>query len=402
MISWLIALATVVVGWSLVARRIDRWSVTAPIVFVMAGIGVGFFTEGELVATLNTEDVQRIAEIILAVLLFVDATEVKGGFFGRDVKSAARLLLIALPLSLAFTVLVGAWLLPGVSWPVLLLIACIVIPTDFAPAAAILRDARIPERVRDLLNVEGGYNDGIASPIFIFALVLAGDVSQAETPQEALATSVPHALIAIVVGGVIGVALAVSTNVAEHHGFTTAQAKRMLLVAAPILAYAVSVALHGNGFVSAFVAGIAFNFLRHSEHFHAELEFLDDVAFLLTLAMWFVFGSVAVVALSGGITWGMALFCLLALTLLRMVPVLIAMLRSTFSWQDRVMIGWLGPRGTASIVLGLLAFNVLSGDDEGVVLLTMVVVVLGSVVLHGLGTPIAARRYARGPVTASD
>lgn len=392
----LIALATVVVGWSLVARQFDRWSLTAPIVFVLAGIGIGFFTESELVATLNTEDVQRVAEIILAVLLFVDATEVKGGFFGRDVKSAARLLFIALPLSLACTVLVGAWLLPGVSWAVLLLIACIVIPTDFAPAAAILRDARLPERVRDLLNVEGGYNDGIASPVFIFALVLAGDVSQAESPQEALATAVPHALIAIVVGGVIGAVLAVATNVAEHRGLTTAQAKRMLLVATPLLAYAVSVALHGNGFVSAFVAGIAFNLLRHAENFHHELEFLDDVAFMLTLIMWFVFGSVTVIALSDGIPWRMAVFCLLALTLLRIVPVLVSLLRSTFSWQDRFLIGWLGPRGTASIVLGLLAFNVLSGDDETVVLLTMVVVVLGSVLLHGLGSPITARRYGRG------
>ena len=51
--------------------------------------------------------------------------------------------------------------------------------------------------------------------------------------------------------------------------------------------------------------------------------------------------------------------------------------------QDRLLIGWLGPRGTAAIVFGLLAFNELGGENETVVLLTMVVVVLGSVILHG-------------------
>lgn len=392
MILSLIALAAVVAGWSLVARRFDRLAMTAPVVFVSAGILVGFSTHSELVSTLNTDVAQRIAEIILAVLLFVDATEVKGGFFGHDARSAARLLFIALPLSLALTLAAGEWLLPGVGWPVVLVIACIVIPTDFAPAAAILRDSRIPEKVRDLLNVESGYNDGIVSPVFVFALILAGDASQADSAGEALGTAIPHALIAIAVGGVIGAALAVATNIAEHHDYTTAQAKRMLLVATPLLAYAVSVAAHGNGFVSAFVAGIAFNLLRHSDSFHSELEFLDDVSFLLTLGMWFVFGSVTVVALSGGIPWRMAVFCLLALTLLRMLPVLLSLLRSTFTVQDRLLIGWLGPRGTAAIVFGLLAFNELGGENETVVLLTMVVVVLGSVILHGAGSPLVARR----------
>ena len=47
------------------------------------------------------------------------------------------------------------------------------VPIDFAPAPSIVRDGRIPGRVRDLLNVEAGYGDGIISPIFVFALVVA-------------------------------------------------------------------------------------------------------------------------------------------------------------------------------------------------------------------------------------
>jgi NhaP-type Na+/H+ or K+/H+ antiporter len=394
----LIAVSLVVAAWSLLARRFERWRVTAPMFLVLAGIAVGFLTRDVLAESLNTEAAQHIAEVILAVLLFIDATDIRGGLFGSQPRAAVRVLFIAMPLSLALSVALGLWLLPGLGWAVLLVIACVVVPTDFAPAASILRDQRVPERVRNVLNVEAGYNDGIVSPVFIFALALAADGSRAVTPMEALGSAVPQAIKAILVGVAVGAALALLTNAAERRGEMTHQSKRLILVAAPILAYGLSLAVHGNGFVSAFVCGIAFNVVRRSEALGAELELLDDIGFLLSAVMWFVFGASAVLALSFGVSWAMVLFCLLALTVVRMLPVLVAMIGSRFSWPDRLLVGWLGPRGTTSIVFGLLAFNVLTGDDERAVLLTMVIAVLGSVVVHGVGAPAAARAY-RGSQT---
>jgi len=298
-----------------------------------------------------------------------------------------------MPLSLALSVAAGLWLLPGLSWAVLLIVACVVVPTDFAPAASILRDDRVPVRVRNVLNVEAGYNDGIVSPIFIFALAIAGDRSHADTPIAALGSAVPQAVKAILVGLAVGATLALLINAAERREAMTDQSKRVILVTAPLLAYGLSLALHGNGFVSAFVCGIAFNYLRQSSALRGELALLDDMGFLLSAGMWFVFGAAAVLALSSGVSWTMVVFCLLALTVVRMLPVLIAMLGSPFSWRERLLIGWLGPRGTTSIVFGLLAFNVLVGAAEHAALMTMVVAVLGSVVLHGVGAPAAARAY---------
>ncbi len=60
-----------------------------------------------------------------------------------------------------------------------------------------------------------------------------------------------------------------------------------------------------------------------------------------------------------------------------------------------LLLGWLGPRGASSIVFGLLAFNVIDGSEENTILLILVVVVLGSVVVHGIGAPAAARAIAR-------
>ncbi|RDH78815.1 sodium:proton exchanger [Mycolicibacterium moriokaense] len=395
MLASVIAVALALVAWSLLARRLERWRVTAPMFLVLAGVAVGMFTRDALAESLNTDTAQHIAEIILAVLLFIDATDIRGGLFGREPRTALRVLFVAMPLSLALSVALGLWLLPSLGWAVLLAIACVVVPTDFAPAASILRDPRVPERVRDVLNVEAGYNDGIVSPIFIFALALAGDRSHAATPMDALGSAVPQAIKAVIAGLLVGAALALLTNAAERRGAMTDQSKRVILVAAPMLAYGSSLAVGGNGFVAAFVCGIAFNYLRRSEAMRGELELVDDIGYLLSAGMWFVFGATAVLALTYGVAWGMVLFGVLALTVVRLVPVLIALLGSRFSWPERLLVGWLGPRGTTSIVFGLLAFNVLTGDNEQAVLLATVIAVLGSVVLHGVGAPAAARAFDR-------
>ena len=403
MLLSLVALSLVIAGWALVAKGFERRRLTVPIVFVGAGVLVGLSTHDALATTLNARATEHAAELILSILLFVDATDVRGGLFGRNPRAAARMLLIALPLSMCFAVLLGAWLLPGMSLAVLLLIACIVVPTDFAPAAAILRDTRIPERVRNLLNVEAGYNDGIVSPVFVFALALAGSQSGSDddtgapwsAPGLALRHALPDAVVAVVVGAALGAALAALSNLAQRRGLMTAQSMRVLLVIAPILSHGVSVGLHGNGFVAAFVCGIAFHYLHATGELQRDLELLDDIGFLLTLAMWFVFGSASVLALADGVPWRTLLFCVLALTAVRVAPVVLALTGSGFDLRDRAMVGWLGPRGTPSIVFGLLSYNVLDAGHETRVLLVTTAVVLGSVLLHGIGYPASVQACYR-------
>lgn len=403
MLLSLVALSLVIAGWALVAKGFERRRLTVPIVFVGAGVLVGLSTHDALATALNARATEHAAELILSILLFVDATDVRGGLFGRNPRATARMLLIALPLSMCFAVLLGAWLLPGMSLAVLLLIACIVVPTDFAPAAAILRDTRIPERVRNLLNVEAGYNDGIVSPVFVFALALAGSQSGSDddtgapwsAPWLALRHALPDAVVAVVVGAALGAALAALSNLAQRRGLMTAQSMRLLLVIAPILSHGVSVGLHGNGFVAAFVCGIAFHYLHATGELQRDLELLDDIGFLLTLAMWFVFGSASVLALADGVPWRTLLFCVLALTAVRVAPVVLALTGSGFDLHDRAMVGWLGPRGTPSIVFGLLSYNVLDAGHETRVLLVTTVVVLGSVLLHGIGYPASVQACYR-------
>jgi len=391
----LISLSLLLAVWALSARRLERWRITSPLFLLLAGAVVEYTTHGSLADVLDSETAEQAAKIILAVLLFVDANAMRAGLFGEYPRSATRLLFVALPLSVGFAVLLGLWLLPGLSLATVVVIACIVVPIDFAPAQWIVRPGGVPGRVSDLLNVEAGYNDGILSPIFIFALAVADQHVQAGSVWDEVRQAFPHSAKAILVGLVVGAGLAMAANGAARKGLMTDQSRRLLVVAAPALAYTLTIWWHGNGFVAAFLCGIGYHYYRHSVDAERELELLEDLSFLLTALMWFVFGGVVLIAYwQSNLTVGVVAFCLLALTVVRMLPVLLGMLGSKFTWRERVMLGGLGPRGAAAIVLGLLAFNVLDSPDEDTILLIVVVVVLGSVVLHGFGGPIAARALA--------
>ncbi|MCK2244420.1 MULTISPECIES: cation:proton antiporter [unclassified Crossiella] len=403
--SMLLVAAIAIVVRSLAAARLDRWNIGAPVVMVLVGVAVGALNEDSIAAVLNTEAVQLAAEIILAVLLFVDATEVRGGrLWGGYPGLVARVLLIALPVSLALAALLGWLLFPDLPWPVLLLIAGITVPTDFAAAERLVRDRALSMRVRSVLNVEGGYNDGIVSPLFLFALILAGDESQQRSPLAALATVLPHAVKAVLAGVLLGTVLAWLLAKAHQAGWVTDQSARVAVLLAPLLTYTATVAIDGNGFVASFVCGVAFRYVhrlhkarRIKDHpgdrteiradaLTRDLHLLEDVTTLLTMSMWFVVGIAAVLAFSIGVPWQVVLYCAAALTVIRLVPVLLSLLGSSLSGRERLLVGTLGPRGTTSIVFGLLAFNRLpEGEAADHILLITVVCVLGSVVLHGLG-----------------
>ncbi|WP_226365338.1 cation:proton antiporter [Pseudonocardia sp. ICBG162] len=248
MIPTLLAAAVAAVLCALAARRLERWNIAVPAVMVAAGAVVGLTVEGSVGAVLNTTAAQRVAEIILAVLLFVDATEVRGGrLWGRAPGTAARMLLVAMPLSILATVVVGGLLFPALPWPVLLVLACVVVPIDFASSERVVRDRRLPARLRSALNVEGGYNDGIVSPVFLVALALAGGAAtQGSGPWHALSTAVPHAVTAIVVGLLLGTVLGGALELATVRGATTDRSRRTVVLIAPVATYTAALGLGGT------------------------------------------------------------------------------------------------------------------------------------------------------------
>ena len=390
----LIAAATFLL-WCLLSGRMDQWGVSAPLVMVLAGGAVGVGAHGAIAEALNTGAAQRAAEIILAVLLFVDATHVRGSLLGRHPRLVVRSLLIGIPVGLLLSIVAGWLLLPHLGWSVLLLIACVIAPIDFASAPALLRDRHVPSRVRDVLTVESGYTDGLVTPVFLFALYWAGPGHGDDDPAPALLAAAPQAAIALAVGAGLGIAISVGVQYAERAGLTSDGGRRLAIAATPLLTYAAAVGLGGNGFVAAFVCGIVYR-LRRGTATADDVGLTDDVGFLLTAAMWFVFGSVAVVGLFDGFAWQTAVFVLVALTLIRVLPIGVAMAGSGLPRREVLQLGWLRPRGTSTIVFALIAFNTLpEGPVADLTLGVAVLVVLGSIVLHTVGVPVAIAGHER-------
>ncbi len=405
-------IAVIVVGlvamlaWTLFSARLSRWQVTGPVAMVLCGIALGFIMTDSIVTELDTELAERIVELILAVLLFIDATEVRGGYLGGQRGIVARLLGIALPVSLVLAVLVGLPLLGVSSIAIIVAIALVLIPVDFAPAAGFLRDRMVPSRLRSALSVESGYADAIRAPIFAFALVVVESPEKPHSLLELVEHALPDIGFAIVVGAGVGALTGLLGRIALHRGWVRSEGLRLAAVLIPLVTYACAVALHGNGFVAAFIAGITYRIMRlrgrgggshdgveaRETELRKELRAVEDIGALASLLMWFVFGTVVAIVFLLPLEWLWLLYGLLALTLLRSLPVQLSMLGSGLPFRERAALGFMGPRGTSTIVFGLLAFNAIETDDAIVVLYVMVVTVLGSVILHGLLGPFISRR----------
>jgi sodium/hydrogen antiporter len=379
-----VALATIavlVLAWSLVSKRAERWQVTAP----MAFIGAGAMLAASVGDDLSTATIKYLAEVTLVMVLFHDASTVRLADLRRDPWISVRLLAVGFPLALVMTTAATMWLLPAVGLAGAVLIAGSITPTDAGLGAPTILNPAVPVRVRRALNVESGLNDGLAAPIVLAALsVLVG--SSGEDAGVLGVTALPVAEgLAIGVGlGLLGAVLVDSSRAA---GWSTTRARALAVLALPLLSFALAEILDGNAFIAAFVGGLVFGrFAATVEHEVEVSETLEVAAEIFGSVLWFLAGGLLVLALNDGFEWQWVVLAVAALTVLRVGAVAVSLLRSGFHWPTVLFLGWFGPRGIATIVFGLLAVEELEGDVPlladvgGVLSLT----VLFSVVAHGV------------------
>lgn len=332
-------------------------------------------------------------EVILSVLLFMDALEIRDAP-RRSRTPVLRVLFLALPLSLIAVFFAAMYLLPDVRLSLCLVLACILVPSDLAPTASLLKDRRIPARVRSLLSVESGYNDGIVAPVFLFGLAMLGQGEHADHLLKALQDLVPALAVALVVGAVVGGLLGLGIKSAHAQGWAELPALRLVTLAAPLLAYTLAVHFQANGFVAAFIAGLVFC-TAVGDLVHDLLEFTEGVATFAIMPIWFVLGQLAAFVFQSPPNWPVIALVAVALTVGRAVPVLLATTPSRLTWPERATVAWLGPRGIASVVLALLALQDGTDTQIGIILESVVMVVFCSVMLHGLTAPLIGRAFAR-------
>lgn len=197
----------------------------------------------------------------------------------------------------------------------------------------------------------------------------------------------------VLVGVLVGAAGGWLLELASRRGWAAGSFRPVAVLGLAILAYAGALQAAGNGFIAAFVGGLAFGSMVRDEH-AGNLELVTDAGELLSVVVWFLFGALLLHALEHA-DWRAVVYAVLSLTVVRMLPVALALLGSHLDRATVGVMGWFGPRGLASIVFALLAFDSLDPGDGQTVLATIAVVVLLSVVAHGASASPLARWYAR-------
>jgi NhaP-type Na+/H+ or K+/H+ antiporter len=391
-----LAFLLVVVLWVLVSGRLSRRSVTGPIALTLAGLlaarafGVEF--------ALESETVKLLIELTLAVVLFSDASTIGARWFATEWRYPARLLGIGLPLTILLGTLAALWVFPGTDVWVAFVVAAALAPTDAALGTSIIEDERIPLRFRQVINVESGLNDGLATPVVTFAIagVVATDEGLGGSP---LRDAVVALAVAVAVGALLGVLTGRVTAAAQSKGWALPRLIPIVPLVVAVGSYALVVEIGGNGFVAAFVCGVAFGGTLKPEQHHDRMELTEYVGLLLGFAVWFLFGAALLAEVLPEITSQVIGYALLSLTVLRMLPVAISALGVGLPWDTVALAGWLGPRGLASIVFAILALDDIGGEQGRFVVTVVAVTVALSVLAHGLSAgPLAQWYAARHPV----
>ena len=383
----LTVVAAIVVLWAVISGPAERAGITAPMLFTAGGLAFGGDHAFDI--TLSASTIRVTAEITLVLILFSDAARLRLTSLRHDVGLPARLLGIGLPLTVVLGALFAHLFFGGLTtWFAVLAAACLA-PTDAGLGVGIVTNTSVPSRIRRALNVESGLNDGIIAPLVSLTVaILIGESGRSNGPLL-------HALREIGVGALIGVGAGLAAGwilaLAIRRGWTESGTVVVATPAAAIGTYALAVTLHGNGFVAAFLAGLCFGVFKHQLGARS-LELTEGSGQLLACVVWFAFGAAM---LRPSLSSPDFLRCLgyaaVSLTVVRMLPVCVALFRTHLGTPTVAFIGWFGPRGLASVIFALLAFDQL-GQRAGLVLTVVSVTVGLSILLHGLSAnPLIAR-----------
>jgi NhaP-type Na+/H+ or K+/H+ antiporter len=383
---------TLIFFYSLVSKRLERTVITAPILFTAAG-GVALLLIPELRGRdYNFKLLLQVAEIGLVLLLFTDASKTDLAIL----KSIRALPLRLLSTGMLLTIVLGALAAVGV-FPNLTIweagiLGAILAATDAGLGQIIVSSPRVPMRIRQALNLEAGLNDGLSVPFMLFFIALAE--SGAAGQKGVLGRFIMEQLgYGALIGIGIGLAGGLLLGLAHRRQWIAEPLRKLGVIALPLLCILASEAAGASMFIAAFIAGLAVQvgFREAGRH---SIEFAEDWGQLFNLAVFFLFGLLVARAWTQ-LTPAALLYAALSLTAVRMLPVWLALAGTGLSRATVLFMGWFGPRGLASIVLGLVYLEQeLHNPGEATIRIAVMATVLLSIFAHGLSAMPGMSLYA--------
>lgn len=377
----------VVAIYALMARWIELSVITLPMIFTGLGIALGGTGLDLVPMGAGNEVIHAFVEITLVLVLFSDASGVKRqNLSGGNVTIPLRMLLIGMPLTVVLGTLVAMWVSPNQPWALALLVAAILTPTDAALGQSVVSNPNVPKRISQSINIESGLNDGLAFPIVLLAAITAARATGYEggqAPDNVAVFALLQITVGLLAGAMVGYGAAKLLDFAISRNATTTVAQGLYFLSVAFLAYFGAELVGGNGFIAAFVGGLVFgNTLRAPSVFIR--EFMEGEGQLLTLATFFIFGSVLAPIGLEHASWKTVTLALLFLTVVRMLPIWLSLAGLKLSSYEKIFLGWFGPRGLASILFALLVLEEFPIPGAQELTACVVLTVLISIVLHGV------------------
>ncbi|WMS43705.1 sodium:proton antiporter [Acuticoccus sp. MNP-M23] len=389
--SDLLILAGAVLAFSLLSKKAEDSLVTPPMAFAALGVVVSGAGLGLIELPATSALIHALAEITLILTLFTDASRIDVTELSVQHAIPIRLLLIGLPLA----IIAGtgaAWLLfPALGLWGAAILGVILAPTDAALGQSVVANPRVPQRIRQAINVESGLNDGLAFP----ALLVVAALAQASV-DKSTADFVTFAALQILLGPAAGVFVGWAGSWAAEkalaHDWMAEIYLKIGTLALPLVAYGGAELIGGNGFIAAFACGLVVaarsNAVRAAAGAFGEAE-----GQLLTLIVFTLFGAILLPDIASDVGWRHLLYAVLSLTVLRMVPVALSLVGAPVRPVTVLFIGWFGPRGLASIIYLLLVLEEYDVGDMTDVKATVILTVALSIILHGISASPLAKAY---------
>lgn len=397
-------LTLLVLCYAVVSGLVNKWYVAPALIFVLFGIVLGPFGFGVVETGPDAASFTILAQLALTVILFNQAAELDVARLLSRGHVTFRLLVVGIPLSLVLGTATALLVLPVMPLWEAVCLAAIVAPTEVALIDALLGDKRIPERIRHALSAESGCYDGFALAAMLAALALASERADPD-PSRWGYFLLRTEFLSLGIGLVIGLGAGLVIAHSRARGWMNDTWAQLATLAVALVCFELGERVHGSGFVAAFAGGLAFAFAARRVGVEQQTQVSDATGQLLELMVFAMFGGYAVIVGWRDADWRVVVFAVVAVVVVRLVAVSVALLGTDLDARGRLFIGWFGPRGIGTLVLGLLMIE--RGEIQQADLITqaVAVAVTVSLVLHSVTTPLGIRFLRRGteigPIGAS-
>jgi NhaP-type Na+/H+ or K+/H+ antiporter len=390
------ALTCLVLGYAVMSGLVRKSYVAPALIFVVAGLVLGPSGLGLIdVENADAESFTVLAQLALTVILFNQASRLNPRtVLGRG-RLTVRLLAIGIPVSLVLGTAAAVLLVPVLPLWEAVCLAVVVAPIEVALIEAVTDDRRLPERIRIALAAESGFYDGFALAVLLAALAAASD-SHDPQPARWIWSAVRTEFVSLGLGLAIGAAGAIVVVWSRDREWMSETWSQLATLSLALSCFGAAEHVHASGFVAAFAGGLAYALLSSRSGVRAvTTQVSDAVGELLELLVFAMFGAFAVIDAWRDVGWRLVVFVIIAVFAVRIAAVLLSMIGAGLPMKSTLFMGWFGPRGIGTMVLGLVVVGKGDIGHRGLLAQTVVVAVTLSLILHSATARMSIRLAAK-------